>query len=116
MESKQLIDGKLVDAENNCLYVALQTYKQRCKIDKNPLIVQMIIDDFKIVPHWYYRSDNWIEQHFLIPGDNIKPYIGPVKSAEARLYESFLTYKNIMTKLPDSIDKILEILPKELIQ
>jgi hypothetical protein len=115
MEGKQLIDGKLVPVENNCLYIALQTYKQRHETDKNPVIVQMVIDDFVIIPHWYYRSDDWIEQQFLYPWDSIFPYVGPVSLADKRCYNSFKIYEELMSILPRSIDNALKVIPSQLI-
>ncbi|MGV8162723.1 MAG: hypothetical protein ACP5N2_05335 [Candidatus Nanoarchaeia archaeon] len=114
--SKQIINGTLVFPQNNCLYVALQAYKSRHLKDTNPLIVKMILttDIFKEIDHWYYRSDQWIEQPFLIPKDNIPYHIGPIDSADKRCYTLFEEYTELMNMLPASIDKLLEKIPKEI--
>ncbi len=60
---KQLIDGELRDIKTSCISQAYRTFAERSATDANPRIVQMQING-ALVDHWYYRSDNWIDQPF----------------------------------------------------
>ena len=106
-KSRQLIGGELKPVENNCIFVALKTYKEKFRIDRNPLIVQMILGNDKIIPHWYYRSDYRIEQHFLLPAEGIAPFIGELKKANPFYYGKFKTCLEAMNFLPKYIDEII---------
>ncbi len=59
--------------------------KDRWKTDTNPCIVQMILYR-ELVPHWYYRSDQWVAQPYFIPQYFLQPYVGPSENAPANMY------------------------------
>ena len=40
----------------------------------------------KLVPHWYYRSNEWIDQPYFNPSVFLQPYIGPPEKALSILY------------------------------
>ena len=110
-DSRELIGDNLEKVEHNCVFVALKSYKERHEKDKSPLIAQMGIkvpEGVKFIPHYYYRSDNWIEQRFLLPGDNLNAYVGPAKEADPIFYGNFEEYKGIMSFLPEKLDSLLD--------
>ena len=107
MNNKQLINGKFVFPENNCLFIALQTYKERFEKDTNSLIAQMILGTGEIIDHWYYRSDEWIEQLFKFPEDKIEPYQGPANKADFHAYGLFKIYAGAK-HLPKKINFLLK--------
>ena len=78
-------DGKLGPIRDICVIAAQRTFIKRQKVDTNPTIVQMI-HQHRLVPHWYYRSEQFIDQPYFIPGQFLQPYRGPAFLANPGLY------------------------------
>jgi hypothetical protein len=78
-------DGSLGPIEEACILRAEKTFKIRSKIDTNPVIVQMVLRG-KPIDHWYYRSDQWIDQPYFALGNGLQPYIGPANRAQRFMY------------------------------
>lgn len=74
-EALQLIDGELKTIEESCVTHAVKTFSSRKEQDTNQQIVQMILCG-EPIPHWYYRSDQWIDQPYFI-SPLVQPYVGP---------------------------------------
>ena len=53
--------------------------------DTNPLIVQMIHMG-RLIDHWYYRSDQWVDQPYFKPSEFLQPHVGPADQAIPGLY------------------------------
>jgi hypothetical protein len=68
-----------------CITTAMRIYSKRKDIDTNSRIVRMVIDG-KLVDHWYFRSDQWIEQPFYSPKKCLLPYRGAAADADPSLY------------------------------
>lgn len=82
----QLIDGEFVPAQEICLVHAEVTFKERQKNgDTNPLIVQMIHLG-QLIDHWYYRSDQWVDQPYFKPSEFLQPFVGPADQANPGQY------------------------------
>jgi hypothetical protein len=77
-------DGTLGPIEEVCILRAEKIFKIRSKLDTNPHIVQMVSRE-KPIEHWYYRSDQWIDQPYFALGI-MKPYIGPANRAPRFMY------------------------------
>ena len=69
----------------SCITKAQDTFRQRWKTDTNPQIVQMIHLG-KPIDHYYYRSNEWIDQPFADPRKFLQPYRGPAEYANPGLY------------------------------
>ena len=82
--TKRFRVGDLEPLEESCVYRAEETFRARSKKDTNPAIVQMILNG-KPINHWYYRSDQWIDQPFLALG-KFQPYVGPANRAQRFMY------------------------------
>jgi len=85
--TEQLIDGEFVCPPTEiCLVAAQRVFKERMKNgDTNPQIVQMKLRG-QLIPHWYYRSDQWVEQPYLKISDFLQPFVGPADEAMPFLY------------------------------
>lgn len=77
--------GSLGPIRDICVVAAQRTYLKRKNTDKVPEIVQMILRG-ELIPHWYYRSGEWIDQPYFFPLAFITPYRGPIESAIPLLY------------------------------
>jgi len=81
----QVQNGELGKVVELCLPHAMKTFEERKSRDTNPRIVQMKAQGEPITP-WYYRSDQWIDQPFMLFPLFIKPYIGKTLQAPPNLY------------------------------
>jgi len=77
-------EGTLFPFKDSCIKVATETFLAR-STDQNRRIVQMILYG-NLIPHWYYRSDQWIYQPFLNISKGIIHYVGDPKNADSNLY------------------------------
>src|ERR1035437_9921666 len=77
-------NGTLGPIEESCISRAERTFRLRSKTDTNPVIVQMTRGGNPI-DHWYYRSDEWIDQPFFALG-KFQPYVGPANRAQRFMY------------------------------
>lgn len=105
-----LVEGELVPAGGkSCIKCAEQAFEERLKKgDTNPQIVQMILMG-KPTKHFYYRSDQWIEQPLYKPSAFIPCYVGPADQANPCFYGEG-TYQ-IHESLTRRICKILKVNP-----
>ena len=78
-------DGKLGPVKEACITAAQRVFFTRMKTDTHPVLVQMIHLG-ELVPHWYYRSDEWIDQPYYSPAMFLQPYRGPANLANPGLY------------------------------
>jgi hypothetical protein len=78
-------EGNLGPVKDICLVVAERVFRQRWGKDTNPCIVQMILDG-RPQQHWYYRSDQWLDQPFEFMSLFIQAYRGEVLMAYPWLY------------------------------
>ncbi len=78
-------DGSLGPMREACILRAERTFKLRWKTDTNPVIAQMILRGEQI-PHWYYRSDQWIDQPYFAISNGMQPYVGPADKAPKFMY------------------------------
>lgn len=86
IEARQIDrSGKLGPMMDICEVAAQNTMKERWGKDTDPSIVQMILRK-QLVPHWYYRSNEWIAQPYYLPKYFLQPYVGPSKDAPPHLY------------------------------
>ena len=83
---QQREDGTLGPLEEPCIFRAEKTFKSRSKQDTNPAIVQMVLLG-ELISHWYYRSDQWIDQPYFSINLGMEPYIGPVDQAPKIFYD-----------------------------
>lgn len=60
-------------------------YNERNALDTHPVIVQMRHLG-RLIDHWYYRSDQWVDQPYFKPSEFLQPYVGPVELANPGLY------------------------------
>ena len=81
----QLVDGKFVPAQEICLAHAKKTFAERLNGDTNPQIVQMKLRG-QPIPHWYYRSDQWVDQPYFKPSEFLQPFVGPTEQANPGLF------------------------------
>ena len=111
MKAGQIVDGELRDIQDICLSYALRIYNERSEIDTNPKIVRMIFRGNPI-NHWYYRSDQWIDQPYFFGSVFIQPCIGPPEQACPVLYGegTYETDEEIM----GGIDVLMEMFHKSL--
>ena len=77
--------GVLGPITESCISRANKTFISRAATDTDPFIVKMIFAG-KEVPHWYYRSNEWIDQPFYSLGRYLLPYVGPVEEGDPYLY------------------------------
>jgi hypothetical protein len=80
-----LIDGKMGPVKEPCTTHAMNAFKSRSGTDTNPKIVQMVLYG-QPVPHYYYRSDEFIDQPFFHETQFLEPYVGPTNEANPILY------------------------------
>ena len=87
IEVQQLLEDKyeLGPIRDICVVAAQRTYLRRKDTDTNPLIVQMKVHG-ALISHWYYRSNEWVDQPYFMPRDFVQPYRGPANSAYPWLY------------------------------
>lgn len=78
-------EGKLDFVQESCVRAAQRTYIQRKGKDTNPQIVQMRVRGV-LIEHWYYRSDDWIDQPFAAPLQHLQPYRGEAQYAFPGIY------------------------------
>ena len=106
--TQQLVNGELIEPPpEGCIACAERVFKQRQKDgDTNPQIVQMKSGGYSI-SHWYYRSDQWIEQPYLKISAFIQPYVGPSNQAQKSLYGegSFVIDKEMTIYFTDKYKK-----------
>ena len=85
-QTLQLIRGEFVPFQEICLSHAENTFRVRLAIgDTNPQIVQMKLRG-QLIPHWYYRSKQWVDQPYFIPLIFLQPYVGPAGQANPGQY------------------------------
>jgi hypothetical protein len=86
IEAKQIgRDGKLGPITDICEVAAENYMRERWGMDTHPCIVQMRLRG-ELVPHWYYRSDQWVAQPYFLPQHFLQPYVGPSEGALPSLY------------------------------
>lgn len=73
-------DGTLGPVKEACINRAERIFQLRHKTDTNPKIVQMILRGERI-PHWYYRSDEWIDQPYFAMSIAMQPYVESTNKA-----------------------------------
>jgi len=79
---QQLVGDELVDFIESCINHAYRTYAKRADQDTNPVIARMLVDG-KPVDHWYYRSDEWIDQPYdLTMVFGFPAYVGPADNRQ----------------------------------
>ena len=82
----QLVEGKFVPAQELSLIHAERAFRRGVeKGDTNPRIVQMKLRG-QLIPHWYYRSKEWVDQPYYKPSEFLQPYVGPADQANPVLY------------------------------
>ena len=86
MTMKQIVDSKLCEITESCIKHAVLTFDARRSHDTNQMIVQMIVRGNKI-QHWYYRSNEWVEQPYALREQFVDPFIGPVPARDDQLAE-----------------------------
>lgn len=84
-EALQSIDGRLVPVVEVCIEHALKTFMERRLQDAKPVIVRMVLRGHEI-KHWYYKSEQWIDQPYSIHAMGLQPYVGPASGAPAEFY------------------------------
>lgn len=71
----------------NCVDIAIETYIARKDIDTNPLICHMFYQNCtETFPHWYYRSDQYINQPEDFSFFGITPFVGHPSKAPEEVY------------------------------
>lgn len=86
IEPQQMNDeGKLGPLRDICVVAAQKVFLARYETDTNPTIVQMILRG-ELVDHWYYRSEEFIDQPYFLPAHFLQPYRGPANVANPGLY------------------------------
>jgi len=85
MVVQQFVNGKLQGVIENCVTHACNTYKERKDKDTNPMVVEMVLQG-KPIDHFYYRSDQWVDQPYYNPSGLMQPYVGPADQAPPLLY------------------------------
>jgi len=78
--------GNLGSISESCIERAEKTYLTRSAMDTNSLIVQMKLRGEKLLDHWYYRSDQWVDQPYFAASILLQPYVGPASRAMKVLY------------------------------
>lgn len=85
-EPRQLDDeGNLGPVQDICIAAAQRVFLERHEKDTNPAIVQMILRG-ELVDHWYYRSDEHIDQPYFLKAYFLQPYRGPTTLAHPTIY------------------------------
>ena len=84
-ETLQSIDGRLEPVIEICMEHALKTLIERRSQDTKPVIVRMVLRG-DLIDHWYYMSEQWIDQPYFIPHINLQPYVGPAREAPVEFY------------------------------
>jgi hypothetical protein len=79
-------NNRLGPIRDICVVAAQRAYLERKEADTNPQIVQMVLRGKVLINHWYYRSDQWVEQPYFIPFFVLQPYRGPANYASPILY------------------------------
>jgi len=79
-------EGNLGPLHDICVVIAQRNYLARKTIDTNPVLVQMILRGEELIDHWYYRSEEYIDQPFYHPSLFLQPYRGPAYLAIPILY------------------------------
>lgn len=77
--------GQMGPLTEVCINRAHKTYLARASEDTNPQIVKMVLRG-KPVDHWYYRSDEWIDQPYFALPILLQAYVGPANRAMRALY------------------------------
>jgi hypothetical protein len=77
--------GNLEPLTESCITHANRIYKERYKKDTDPVIAQMILYG-ELVPHWYYRSMEWIDQPLYDLSKLLAPYRGPAQDVNPGQY------------------------------
>ena len=105
MTLKQMIDGKLCEITESCAKHAALTFDARRSQDTNQMIVQMIVRGNKI-PHWYYRSNEWVEQPYSLKEEFVDSFVGPAPAKDDQLAEIMYSIQNyeIAKDLTDLIE------------
>ena len=109
--AKQVVNGRLSDIESICVTHAIKTFKERRGADTNPQVVQMVHNG-DVLDHWYYRSEEWIDQPYFIRDRLIQPYTGPAELAMPLLYGEgtyvpdealmkFISREDILAQFPE---------------
>ncbi|PIN79524.1 hypothetical protein COV16_03755 [Candidatus Woesearchaeota archaeon CG10_big_fil_rev_8_21_14_0_10_34_8] len=80
---QQLVGDELVDFIESCINHAYRTYAKRADQDTNPVIARMLVDG-KPVDHWYYRSDEWIDQPYELSMIGFPAYVGPADNRKIK--------------------------------
>ena len=93
MTMKQFVDGKLCEITESCVKHAVQTFNARRSQDTDQMIVQMIVRGNK-VPHWYYRSNEWVEQPYALREQFVDPFIGSPLDKDDQLAEIMYSIKD----------------------
>lgn len=78
-------EGQMGQVQDVCIAAAEKTFRERWGKDTHPQIVQMIVFGEPIA-HWYYRSDEWIDQPYAILSMFVQPYRGEPLHAYPWLY------------------------------
>lgn len=72
-----------------CIPYARKLFKNRVGKDTRQMIVGMLSKDQKFLGHWYYRSDQFIGNPFVImdtDGNDIPTFVGDTKDAPREYY------------------------------
>jgi hypothetical protein len=85
MKVFQYIDGKRKLPEELCLTHAARVFRERRNADTGPKIVQMVLRNM-IQDHWYYRSNEWVDQPYFSLDIGLQPYVGPANLAPPHIY------------------------------
>lgn len=75
LDAFEFREHQYVVTERSCVYVAKQAYFRRARLDTSAQIVEVLSSGHP-QNHWYYRSDQWIEQPFLLLSIFMQPYVG----------------------------------------
>lgn len=78
-------EGHLGPIVDGCIVAAERTFFRRKGQDTNPQIVQMILRGIP-VDHFYYRSEELIDQPYYLPSEFVPPYRGPAEDADPFMY------------------------------
>jgi hypothetical protein len=109
-DSGQIIDGKIGPVKEICVDHALATFLERRERDTNPKIVKMLVNG-KPISHWYYRSEEWIDQPYYMGRFLVQPYVGPANGLGALvLYQEdmFVEDESMMEIAVDYISERVE--------
>jgi hypothetical protein len=84
-----IVNGSLDIVTEPCIAHAEKVFRRRAGLDTNPQIVQMVGLTGPI-NHWYYKSEEWIDQPFPILAHLIQPYVGPAGDCINPLYREYI--------------------------